>query len=277
MLWRILAVAGLIGLIAAIVLMTCQQKQAACQAQAKSPDDGNETPLVINPAIEENLTAKNAASSSDCAPCWHVLLTWPEGITAWAVIFTLFAIAWQSAETARAAKAAQMAIEHSIASERAWILPEMVWIGSGAKDAPEGSDQVFVLCSITNHGNTPARVFGMNAVWGIGPIAEPAKTWSDSLYSFNKKAKPKWVVLPDKHTALSVPIPGFTATAKSKIPIATKAGETMFIHGVIRYWDMFCKVDRLTRFCYRWESAEENPAMPEGYHQAGGGNFNQQT
>jgi hypothetical protein len=277
MLWRVLAVIVAIGVVIGIVTVTCQQQNAACQTQSKSPNDSDKSQTKADAAIHQNQAGNDTKNGGNCASCRDILLKWPEGITTWAVILTLFVIAWQSAETARAAKAAQMATEHSIASERAWILPEMVWIGSGAKDAPEGSDQVFILCDIKNHGKTPARVFGMNARWEVGPISEPAKTWDDSLYTFDAKAKPKWVVLPDKHTALSAPIPGFTATAKSKVQIPTQPGGTMFIHGVIRYWDMFCKADRFTRFCYRWESEKENPAMGEGYHQAGGGAFNQQT
>src|SRR5271154_4837844 len=42
---------------------------------------------------------------------WHRLVTWPEGITAWAVILTLAAIAWQSVATARAAVATENAVK----------------------------------------------------------------------------------------------------------------------------------------------------------------------
>ena len=42
---------------------------------------------------------------------WHKFVTWPEGITAWAVILTLIAIAWQSFATARAAVATENAVK----------------------------------------------------------------------------------------------------------------------------------------------------------------------
>jgi hypothetical protein len=42
---------------------------------------------------------------------WHKFVTWPEGITAWAVILTLAAIAWQSMATARAAVATENAVK----------------------------------------------------------------------------------------------------------------------------------------------------------------------
>ncbi len=42
---------------------------------------------------------------------WHRFVTWPEGITAWAVIFTLAAIAWQSVAKARAAVATENAVK----------------------------------------------------------------------------------------------------------------------------------------------------------------------
>ena len=42
---------------------------------------------------------------------WHKYVAWPEGITAWAVILTLVAIAWQSFATARAAVATEKAVK----------------------------------------------------------------------------------------------------------------------------------------------------------------------
>src|SRR5271166_6400035 len=41
---------------------------------------------------------------------WHKLVTWPEGIATWALMFTLGAIIWQSCETRRAAGAANKSI-----------------------------------------------------------------------------------------------------------------------------------------------------------------------
>src|SRR5271157_3100546 len=43
---------------------------------------------------------QNPAASG---PCWLMLLSWPEGITGWAIIATLIVIGWQSHETARSA------------------------------------------------------------------------------------------------------------------------------------------------------------------------------
>jgi hypothetical protein len=58
------------------------------------------------------LSGQKATGADDCKdptdymPWWYVLIAWPEGITVWAIIFTLAAIIWQSSATSKAAKAA---------------------------------------------------------------------------------------------------------------------------------------------------------------------------
>jgi hypothetical protein len=49
-------------------------------------------------------------SGRNYLPWWYVLLTWPEGITTWAIIATGFVIAWQSRETRKAAEATQNSV-----------------------------------------------------------------------------------------------------------------------------------------------------------------------
>src|ERR1022692_1548809 len=48
----------------------------------------------------------NAQKPSRNLPSWHRLFTWPDGMTAWAILLTLWAVAWQSNETRKAAQAA---------------------------------------------------------------------------------------------------------------------------------------------------------------------------
>ncbi len=55
---------------------------------------------------QEESCAEEGPTRSDYLPWWYVLIAWPEGITTWAVIATGFMIAWQSAETRKAAEAA---------------------------------------------------------------------------------------------------------------------------------------------------------------------------
>jgi hypothetical protein len=92
---------------------------------------------------------------------WHVLITWPEGITTWAVILTLGAITWQAFlmrlhadHFEKLAEATKTQAEHFLASERAWITAEAV---NFEEPAPKSSI-IWIEVPITNHGKTPARV-----------------------------------------------------------------------------------------------------------------------
>lgn len=268
--------AGLVGaailLVFAIVLVTCKNQYTAQQYQA----DGQENSLPASVPLAHGSESKDRTKTGYSTPsCWQILLAWPQGITTWAILFTLFVIGWQSWETARAASAAERTTAHLIASERAWILVAGVNLTAGASDAPEGDMQVFVQCSAKNEGRSPGRVLGMKALWATGPISDPGQTWDESLYETVGFITPRWVMLPGKYTALHFAIPGYLATPGQPIKASIGTGEALFIHGVIRYWDMFSEQDRFTQFCYRWR--EEVPGKKAGYYPAGGERYNQQT
>jgi len=149
---------------------------------------------------------------------------------------------------------------------------ELYW--DGAADRPEGSKQVFIQCDAQNNGRTPARILEMRALLGIGPIGDPSKTWDEGLYKPSENAKtPRWVVLPNLRTALHYPIPGFASAVGQPLPTPPQ-GEAIFIHGVVRYWDMFSETNRFTQFCFRWN--EGTPTKPAQFASAGGDQYNQQ-
>jgi hypothetical protein len=156
-------------------------------------------------------------------------------------------------------------------------LVSKVELTSGASDRPEGNRQVFIQCAARNHGRTPARVLGLKAICAVGPISDPGQTWDESLYDPNGQTVPRWVILPDKSSALNCPIPGYVADPGQRIHGPLSDGEAIFIHGVVRYWDTFSETERTTRFCYRWKNAAEVPGMDAGYYPAGGDAYNQQT
>lgn len=110
MLRRTIAVIVAIAFVAGVVYITCQQQNVACQAQSKRPNDSGKSSATPTGSIQEGQPRPISKSDDSCTSCRNVLLKWPEGITAWAVILTLFAIAWQSAETARAARATETAV-----------------------------------------------------------------------------------------------------------------------------------------------------------------------
>ena len=62
------------------------------------------------PAEQKKACVEEGANAHDYLPWGYELFSWPEGITTWAIILTGFAIAWQSWETRKSAKATRDAI-----------------------------------------------------------------------------------------------------------------------------------------------------------------------
>lgn len=185
------------------------------------------------------------------------------------------AILQESVDVARnAADASLKQVNYMAATERAWIMDTRATLTAGAKDRPEGSEQVFIHCAAKNEGHSPARVLGMNAILAVGPISDPGQTWDEKLYDFPKDATPNWTILPDKSSALNVPVSGLIGQPGQTIRCPIQDGQTSFIHGVIKYWDVFSETARFTRFCYRYE---ETPGTFYGFYRAGGDRYNQQT
>ena len=86
---------------------------------------------------------------------WSGFFRWPNGTAAWAIILTLLAVAWQSIETQKSAKAAARGIELQEGSQRAWVV-----IRSGMEDGytPSPHEEPRFSWTIKNYGKTPAQI-----------------------------------------------------------------------------------------------------------------------
>jgi hypothetical protein len=104
----------------------------------------------------EDGEAKDNAPQPYKPPVWAKYVTFPEGVGAWAVILTLFVIAWQSIETRDAARAAVVSAQALINSERALLL---FTVDKVAKD--EYND--FFVVKVKNYGRVPARTIEISS------------------------------------------------------------------------------------------------------------------
>jgi hypothetical protein len=84
---------------------------------------------------------------------WHKFVTWPEGVTTWAILFTLAAIAGQAVETRRAAQATVRYAEAFIEGQRPIIAAQIV--GSATKDLHD-RNAPRVRIALSNKGLTTA-------------------------------------------------------------------------------------------------------------------------
>jgi hypothetical protein len=116
------------------------------------------------------LQNQHEAQSSQQAPWWYQFLTWPGGITTWAILLTLEAIAWQSFETYRSAQAARKAAEaslrlteHTEKAERAWLIIRSSMDGY----VPGVDDDLRYWWALENVGDLPARIIETQCLYEI--------------------------------------------------------------------------------------------------------------
>jgi hypothetical protein len=129
-------------------------------------------------ATEEEKIAceEEKENADDYLPWGYKLFEWPEGITAWAIIITGFAITWQAIETRRSAEASriQATIQQQTLRPR---LSVSNFLGNPYEEAALGN-RVVIHMKISNSGGMPA--------YGVG-----VETWIEFLeppFIFTSKA-----------------------------------------------------------------------------------------
>jgi hypothetical protein len=168
---------AVLALIFALAIYVAIQDQSSAAKFAKQGT--TQTDTVSAADTHNNHPPKNTEDTKWNPPGWHRLFAWPEGITTWAIILTLLAVAEQARESAKAtqavrdsiplqqqtADAAKLNAEAFIKSERAWVVTRIEFTKGNIK---EGSTydghgafvkttlNVVLICR--NDGNTPAWI-----------------------------------------------------------------------------------------------------------------------
>jgi hypothetical protein len=113
--------------------------------------------------------SQKAKSSESDPPWWHVFFTWPEGITAWAIMLTLGAIIWQAWETRKAATAAGDSIKLQETAYYQWV--EIVnWTSS--INTRSTTPQLDISVEVMNSTDFPIRLSHVEMSF----IVKPRKT-----------------------------------------------------------------------------------------------------
>ncbi len=170
-------VAVAVVLIAAIELAACHVSQPTERIVSI---DGHQITLAPMSSVGDKHSSNDVKSEP---PCWHKLLSWPEGITAWLLMLTLGGIIWQAWETRRSAEAsalaAKVAKDGLIAVQRPKVVVKLVFLFPGKlKDV--GGTQILeddhhwrIGCVVANLGGSKAEIIKSNLTieaLGIGSI-----------------------------------------------------------------------------------------------------------
>jgi hypothetical protein len=142
--WKYFTAIALISGCAIYVSHQYQKARGGCEKECAQAGNGARFSAVRHELCDE--CQQNAERNF---PRWYRLFSWPEGITAWAIILTLIVIAEQTSQTRVAAEAALLNAKAVINAERPWIM-----VSVKSPPGPMGGFTVYAR----NKGRTPAMV-----------------------------------------------------------------------------------------------------------------------
>ena len=154
--WPLLLI---VGLLATVIGMS----QYADSAKQRHED---RTKHANGASVAKGDDSKTGQNTEDAyqPPVWAKFVTWPEGVGAWAVILTLLAIVWQSAETRRAANAARDSIRLQELAMEQWVDVNNWDSGCKLNDQRE----LTIRFDITNPTNFPVTLPDANFTFVLG-------------------------------------------------------------------------------------------------------------
>jgi hypothetical protein len=252
----------------------------ATQKKTSAQDSAGE-PKQLLPTINETnncAPAQQKEHSAEEMQWWNKFVTWPEGITAWALIFTLFAIAWQACLMQIHAKHLRSLAEHIAMSERAQVflytkktqLPVLIPI-----DGPpaQPGEHIFAHCviSLKNFGRTPAYVSVCEFEMQLGNSEKSPP----SLGFYEKQFKPSiYTIAPKEHWVFQATLQPDVFINSATLKEINAGTRFLWLCGVVRYNDVFGGKKRRpeTRVCLLYETRTSQPKSywrvdgPEGYN-----------
>jgi hypothetical protein len=245
-------------------------------AQSREPS------ATVNSLICTAEHSQETQSSESGPPWWHVFFTWPEGITALALIATLAVFCIQAnlmrvhakefKELAKAAadnaKAAKLSAQSVIDAERPWLVVQFVQ----TNNLSTGALPIFDITCI-NQGKTPALIKSVDAAFKVvtnplelpvpmkdlGPMVLP-----DLMFIVNRDSFKVWEGLRMDTILVS-------AADWAEVYIE---GKFLVFFGRVEYDDVFdsgddSKKPRVTSWCYSYDpsKSELRSYGPKGYNE----------
>lgn len=229
----VLAVSVVIG---AIVVLTYKERQADDKYKQECQ---NRVAQVAPNSAEQKIGASECQDPKQYMPWWHVLVAWPEGITAWLLMLTLGAIIWQAWETRKAAKGSLLSALALVNAERARIGFDITDMGRSF-----GIDG-------KNNGKTSARV--MYAHGFTVELATGESLPSVPVYVGVPDDESEWIGPGEKFDLLTAPDRYGLIADLSDLSLCAQIREKkaiLWAFGCIRYFDGVSSDLREKRFCF---------------------------
>ena len=198
-----------------------------------------------SPSAHDSYTEGNAKAPQLRSSGWYGFFAWPNGVTAWAIILTLLAIAEQTKQTAKAAVATEASVESGKdAAKRQLRAYLVVTIGGAVYQEREKGIRFAAHPMLTNTGQTPAHNVKVLAKAEIFPVPLPKDTslseigddLGETILGVNQPANMNGIVSVFCHD-----------DEIENIKAASK-GKSLYTWGLVTYKDVFGD-EHYTRFC----------------------------
>jgi len=183
--------------------ISAQDKKTNDQPVAKQCDEKCPGTII---SVDNRYSGNQCKESQEGPEGWRKVMTFPEGVTAWALILTFFAIAIQavimqkhaghlktlSESAADNAKAARSNAQAIINSERPWVV---------IKIDRDGRLPNFFRVRAENRGRTPAAI--LSAREGCAEVTETAELQMSPAYSKVKQFKEPLLLMSGESQGIS--------------------------------------------------------------------------
>jgi hypothetical protein len=259
--WLVVSIVAVI--FAGALVMSCYTDPSCQCKQDTAHQVGDAVVPVVCPEQRGN---KIENPKSLPYPCWNYFFTWPNGITALAIICTLLAIIWQSSQTQKAAEAARSNAQFLIDSERAWMIgtPDMKKLDP----LPEPGAKFIYKCVLRNVGKTPAKMIqtglAFKKVNSVGDIPQTPIYEKTQMQSINK-----FLVIPEgscsaPHDTYSISVDS-EITSDEFVAVKKGTGGILYAYGFVKYLDSFDR-EHETHFCHYYHVPGPYDIAKEGFH-----------
>lgn len=182
---------------------------------------------------------KGADSAARHLPAWYRAFSWPEGVTAWAILLTLFTISEQTNQTRRAAEATFLSAQALVNAERARIGFDVSKMGRSFQI--DGK----------NNGKTSARIMYAHGFTKI--LAHGEDLPSVPSYIGAPDDSSEWIG-PGETFDLLIATDRYGLFADlSEVPLCERIRDkkaVLWVFGCIRYFDGVSSEERERRFCF---------------------------
>jgi len=210
--------------------------------QNKQNGAGNSSPTA---GITQNETGHSTQETQTTKhpPFWRKLFVWPEGVTALAILLTLFFIGWQAMLMRQTVVSAEEFSKRELRAYLAVAVGEALYQERRVRPLSDLKFEARPL--LINTGRTPAHKIKFKARAAILPVPLPTNTNLPEIHDFDQSDA---MLSANQSANMFAVVDGFCEDDEVDVIKDGSSGKGLFVWGLVTYEDVF-GISHHTRFC----------------------------